>query len=66
MSGVENFHPALPELLPGFLSDKPAGLLVAAANMYSALCLLMLTVKIYADSMEGPTGKTLSLFSVGR
>ncbi len=29
----------------------------SSANMYSAALLLMLAVRIYADSMEGPTGK---------
>lgn len=29
----------------------------SSANMYSAALLLMLSVGIYADSMEGPTGK---------
>lgn len=29
----------------------------SSANMYSAALLLMLAVRVYADSMEGPTGK---------
>lgn len=39
------------------LRTETSWTLLLSANMYSAALLLMLAVRIYADSMEGPTGK---------
>lgn len=66
-SWAHNFSPVLLSLLQllefsvGFSScDKEKKNVLdftSPANMYSAALLLMLAVRIYADSMEGPTGK---------
>lgn len=62
-SWARNFSPVLPLLLL-LLLEFPLGFascdeldFTSSANMYSAALLLMLAIRIYADSMEGPTGK---------
>lgn len=64
-SWAHNFSPVLLLLLLlllefplGFSScDKNELDFTSSTNMYSVALLLMLAVRIYADSMEGPTGK---------
>lgn len=53
--------PLLLDFSLGFSSCDKLDFTSSCQNMYSAALLLMLAVRIYADSMEGPTGKKTHL-----